>query len=138
MEAKVIITRTAVKKGSMISTGRIYDGKSFTKLSTDILTSVKISYRSDDFIVYNATDKNGNKYNIIELKHRAVVTAQEINNTNDEITGIGYDPIKEIISPAVSIHPTDNKLLSCDFLTYSISDVTTIKGNHITVISIFA
>ena len=94
MEAKVIITRTAVKKGSMISTGRIYNGKSLTKLSTDILTSVKISYRCDDFIVYNATDKNGDKYNIIELKCRAVVTTQKIKKTNDEITGIGFDPIK--------------------------------------------
>ena len=51
MEAKVIITRTAVKKGSMISTGRIYDGKSLTKLSTDILTSV-MSIITSFFFIY--------------------------------------------------------------------------------------
>lgn len=136
MAANVIITRTAARKGT-ISTGRIYNGKSLTKLSTDILTSVQYSYRCENFVVYNATDKNSNKYSIIELKCSAIVTEQKIDKKVCEINGIGLDPVAKEITKSVSIHPQDFKLLSCDYYTYSINDVTTIKGRHVLVVTVY-
>jgi len=138
MAKKVIITRKAVKKGDKVSTGRIYKGNELIKFSTEILTAVEKKYYNDNLIVYNSTDKNGNNYNIIELKCRAIIISQLLKMPSKEITGIGLNPKEEKITQSVRIHPKKSRLLATDFITYNICDVTTINENHIIVISIFA
>ncbi|MCR5145733.1 MAG: hypothetical protein K6B70_00045 [Clostridia bacterium] len=138
MTERIIITRTAVKAGEKVSTGRIFDGKTLKKFSTDIITSVKCPFYCDDLKVYYVGDKNNEKYTIIQLNSRAILIDYLTNKNTKEITGIGLDPTEEKITSSVSLHPVDSKILYSDMETISIKNITTVKGNKAIVIAIIS
>lgn len=133
---ELIITREMPTKGKAIHTGLSYNGNSVVKFSSDaIVKSISSCSKFDSFTHCKVTDSNNKSYYVLCTKIRTVITNTLLKFDTTEVSGIGLDPIEKKVKPNVSFRLKKYQVLFSDCMSFSISEVETIKGHKLVVIS---